>query len=71
MLLKLICYELQKFITCSSVLIMLLTSKGTRRCPRWMAKPDSIFPLGKQKGLNNFWKYVTVKYAQIGCTLLL
>jgi len=36
-----------------------------------MAKADSIFPLGNQKGLNNLWKCVTVKHAQIGCTLLL
>jgi len=35
-----------------------------------MAKPDSIFPLDNQR-LNNLWKYVTVKHAQIGCTLLL
>jgi hypothetical protein len=54
MLLKLICYDLQNLVTCSSVLIVILTGKGTRRCPGGrMAKPDNIIPLGNQKGLNN------------------
>jgi len=54
-----------------AVFIFKLTGvPGVARDDEWR-NLIAFFPLGNQKGLNNLWKCVTVKYAQIGCTLLL